>query len=459
MTQPPFLLLAAVLATVTWTAAAAESREAQDEGDEITQELAALREEFEAIKAGYEARLSALETKLEAMQKESSLDVEEELERLEERQDRDREELEGGIEKNRRAFAPLAFTPQITMFGNMMGRSDNKTVISPEGDPIDNRFVFRAGEFELRAAVDPFADAFLAIPLEAESPTGPLEADIEEGYVLIKRLPFLGSPWGLKLKPGKYRPEIGKNNLIHFHDLMWTSRPLPVATFLGTEGLGESAEAGFQVTGVNADFFLPSRSLETTLRMQLGFGTTGNLAVTEANQGNDLVFYGHGSWYQKVSDSQAFELGGSYLGGKNDPSGSLRSSLAVVDFTYTWKPGRGGLRKSFVGGGEFFYASLEQPDAPSKTPLGYYLFAQYQLGRNFYLGGRYDFSQELENERLDTQIWAGYLTFYTSEFLRFRLGGEHRSSDLPGKDGLNTLFFELNFVFGVHPTEPYWVNR
>ena len=344
MTQPPFLL-PAVLAIVTLTAAAAESREAQDEGDEITQELAALREEFDAIKARYEARLSALETKLEAMQKESSLDVEEELERLEEQRDKDREGLEGEIEKNRRAFAPLAFTPYITMFGNLMGRRDNKTVISPEDDRIDNRFVFRAGEFELRAAVDPFADAFLAIPLEAESPGGPLQADIEEGYVLVKRLPFVGSPWGLKLKPGKYRPEIGKNNLIHFHDLMWTSRPLPVATFLGTEGLGESAEAGFQVTGVNSDFFLPSPSLKTTLRMQLGVGTTGNLAVTEVNQGDDLVFYGHGSWYQAVSDSQAFELGGSYLRGKNDPSGSLHSALAVADFTYTWKPGRSGLRR------------------------------------------------------------------------------------------------------------------
>ncbi len=300
MTQPPFLLPAAVLAIVTLTAAAAESREAQDEGDEITQELAALREEFDAIKARYEARLSALETKLETMQKESSLDVDEELERLEERHDRDREALKGEIEKNRRAFAPLAFTPYITMFGNLMGRRDDKTVMSPEGDRIDNRFVFRAGEFELRAAVDPFADAFLAIPLEAESPGGSLEADIEEGYMLMKRLPFVGSPWGLKLKPGKYRPEIGKNNLIHFHDLMWTSRPLPVATFLGTEGLGESAEAGFQVTGVNADFFVPSPSLETTLRMQLGIGTTGNLAVTEANQGDDPVFYGHGSWYQRV---------------------------------------------------------------------------------------------------------------------------------------------------------------
>ena len=459
MTQPPFLLPAAVVAIVTLTAAAAESREAQDEGDEITQELAALREEFDAIKARYEARLSALETKLETMQKESSLDVEEELERLEERHDRDREALNGEIEKNRRAFAPLAFTPYITMFGNLMGRRDNKTVISPEGDRLDNRFVFRAGEFELRAAVDPFADAFLAIPLEAESPGGPLEADIEEGYVLMKRLPFVGSPWGLKLKPGKYRPEIGKNNLIHFHDLMWTSRPLPVATFLGTEGLGESAEAGFQLTGVNADFFVPSPSLKTTLRMQLGVGTTGNLAVTEANQGDDPVFYGHGSWYQTVSDSQAFELGGSYLRGKNDPSGNLHSTLAVADFTYTWKPARSGLRKSFVAGGEFFYASLEQSDGHSKTPLGYYLFAQHQLARNLYLGGRYDFSQELENERLDTQVWAGYLTYYTSEFLRFRLGGEHRLSDLPEKDGLNTMFFELNFVFGVHPTEPYWVNR
>ena len=445
----------------------AASQQTEEDKARITEEISALRKELDALKASYETRLSALESRLAALEEkapaeEASLasDLEEELARLEEQQARDRALLQEEIEKTRRAFAPIAFTPQITMFANAMGRADNKTVISPEGDPIDDRFVLRAGEFELRAAIDPFADGFLAIPLEAESPEGPLQADVEEGFVLLKRLPLIAeSPWGLKLKIGKYRPEIGKNNLIHFHDLMWTTRPLPVATFLGTEGLGESAEAGFQAVGVNADFFVPSPSTETTLRMQLGFGSAGNLRLTEANEGENLVFYVHPSWYQRLTDSDAFELGGSYLRGANDPLGTLTSALGGVDFTYTWKPARRGLWRSFVAGGEFFYASLEQADLPSLTPLGYYFFGQYQPTRNFYVGLRHDFTEELADEDVETRVWAGYLTYYTSEFLRFRFGAEHRISDFSEKDSLNTFFAEVNFVFGAHPPEPYWVHR
>ncbi len=439
------------------------------QGQEQSQEVTALRELVSVLQAdlrSMDSRLETLETQLATME-EAELQVgqlppavEEELERLEERQADDRQELMEAIENNRRTIAPLVFTPALTMFGNAAGRLDSKPVVSPEGDRIDDQFMLRAAEFELRAAVDPYADAFLAIPLEAETPNGTLEADVEEAYVLLKGIPRLTSlPGGLKLKIGKYRPEIGKNNLIHFHDLMWTTRPLPVATFLGTEGLGVFAEAGFQATGVNTDFFLPSPSENATLTSQFGVAWSGNLAVTRGNEGKNPIFYTHQSWYQRVNDSQALELGGSYLNGAANLDGSLRSQLAGADFTYTWKPGRLGQWRSLVAGGEFFYASIERPDLPASTPLGFYLFGQYQPTRNFYLGGRYDYAQALDDERIRDRNWSAYLTHYTSEFLRFRLGFEHRMSDVAARDGLNTFLFELNFVFGVHPAEPYWVSR
>lgn len=441
----------------------------KSQGQQQSQEVAALRELVTVLQAdltSLHSRLETLETQLAAMEEaklrvgELPPAVEEELERLEERQAEDRQELMEQIETNRRTIAPLAFTPAITMFGNVAGRWDSKPVISPEGDRIDNQFMLRAAEFELRAAVDPYADAFLAIPLEAETPNGTLEADVEEAYVVLKGIPRLTSlPGGLKLKIGKYRPEIGKNNLIHFHDLMWTTRPLPVATFLGTEGLGVFAEAGFQATGINSEFFLPSPSENATLVSQFGVAWSGNLAVTRGNEGEKPIFYTHQSWYQRLNDSQAFELGGSYLNGAANLDGSLRSQLASADFTYTWKPGRLGQWRSLVAGGEFFYASLERPDLPVETPLGFYLFAQYQPMRNVYLGGRYDYTQALADERIRDSNWAAYLSHYTSEFLRFRLGFEHLMSNVPERDGLNTFLFELNFVFGVHPAEPYWVSR
>ena len=96
--------------------------------------------------------------------------------------------------------------------------------------------------------------------------------------------------------------------------------PLPVAKFLGTEGLGEAAEAGFQASGINADFLLPSGSDNTSLRMQLGAASTGNLAVNQALglDGRRPILYAHPSWFQNISSSHSFELGGSYLRSSDD---------------------------------------------------------------------------------------------------------------------------------------------
>ena len=408
-------------------------------------------------KEDWDARIQKLETELRQLREEQQ----QEVARLEGEQAAAETRVSQDVQKTRDAIAPIAFTPRLTFFGNLMGRLDDRRVISPEGDRIDNTFTYRAGEIEARAAIDPFADAFFTIPFEADSPLGTLDGDVEEGYVELKRLPFLERPpWGLKLKLGKYRPEIGKNNRIHFHDLMWTSRPLPVAKFLGTEGLGEAAEAGFQAAGINAEFMLPIGSANTSLRMQLGAASTGNLAVNQV-QGSDgrrPVLYAHPSWFQKISASHSFELGGSYLRGSR-AGPRISSDLYVSDFTYTWAPARRGLWKSFTAGGELFYANLKQMNNQKHTPLGYFVFGQYQLGRRWYLGGRFDSSQELLNETVSTRVSASYLSYYTSEFLRFRFGYEHRRSDLQEQNGRNTMFMEMNFVIGAHPPEPYWVRR
>jgi hypothetical protein len=76
-----------------------------------------------------------------------------------------------------------------------------------------------------------------------------------------------------------------------------------------------------------------------------------------------------------------------------------------------------------------------------------------------YVGGRYDYAQDIVDDSLATRVAAGYVSYYTSEFLRFRLGYEHRWSDIPLEDNVNSVMAEVNVVFGSHPTEPYWVNR
>ena len=76
------------------------------------------------------------------------------------------------------------------------------------------------------------------------------------------------APLGMKLKVGKFRAPFGISNRLHLHDLPWTTRPLVVAKFLGTEN-GDFFECGFNPVGVDFDFFLPNPFPQSTLEKQL----------------------------------------------------------------------------------------------------------------------------------------------------------------------------------------------
>jgi len=356
-----------------------------------------------------------------------------------------------------------ALNPQITAFINGAMRVDDKQVLTPKGVSIDDRPFLRTAEFDFRAAVDPYADAVAILSLEDEAGTG-FGADLEEGYVVVKRLPILESaPLGLKLKIGRYRAPIGAVNQMHMHDMPWTTRPLPIARFLGTEN-GEFFESGFNPVGVDADMLLPEIVHGAVMELNADVVDGGSIAISDGRHDHP-GFIGHYNLFFTVADTHDFNLGlsGYYEGGPH------RAGLATVDALYKWKPLAAGEFHSFVLGGELFYANRKfdvdangdgVPEATrTAKPLAGYAFAQYQLSWHVYVGGRYDYVQDITTPSLTTQVAAGYLSYYTSEFLRFRAGYEHRWSDLPADDGVNSFIAEVNVVFGSHPTEPYWVNR
>lgn len=354
-----------------------------------------------------------------------------------------------------------ALNPQITAFINGAMRVDDKRVLTPGGTAIDDRPFLRTAELDFRAAVDPYADAVAILSLEDEAGAG-FGADLEEGYVVIKRLPILESaPLGLKLKLGRFRAPIGANNQTHMHDMPWTTRPLPIARFLGTEN-GEFFESGVNPVGADAQVLLPELIPGAVMELNADVVDGGAVALSDGSH-NHPGFIGHYNLFFTVAETHDFNLGASayYEGGPH------RVGLFAVDALYKWKPLAAGEFHSFVLGGELFYANRKfaasLDDVPEITatakPLAGYAFAQYQLSWHVYAGARYDYAQDISTPSLATQVAAGYLSYYTSEFLRFRAGYEHRWSDLPADDGVNSFIAEVNVVFGSHPTEPYWVNR
>ncbi len=453
---PKAIQLGILLFSAALPAHAAEQADATSPGNErISGEtsIEKLRAEIAAIKAEYEGRIRQLESRLEDIQ----------MQML-------RNAAEPAVPLTPTAPAAVAqttagaFNPAITVVGNFLGRADSRKVYSESGNRLDNKFALREAEIDMRVPIDPYADGVLITSLESEAPSQ-FSVGIEEGYVSIKKLPFLDrSPLGLKIKAGRFRPHFGTMNILHTHDLPQSFRPLPVQEFLGPEG--------FIQDGISAGLFLPVLGEKSSLDLRLEAFSGGDIAISPSSDSR-MSYLGHLRFYRNFRDSHNLEFGwSSYF----HPAGNGVSAAELhgFDFMYRWKPQRMGEWKSFVLGGELMFGRKPYPEAyeapdvaqalvgrqpGNGKPLGYYVFGQWQFNRRAYAGIRWDKTDVLYDPSLKRRSFTPYASYYFSEFLRFRLNYEHRRSDLHTEDRRNSVYAELNFVFGSHPPEPFWVNK
>src|SRR5204863_611105 len=148
---------------------------------------------------------------------------------------------------------PASFNPDLAVISDFKGN-----VSSNNDNPARNRFDLGTIEFELRAAVDPRADAVAVIPFtrDVDDPlffdpatangdvnTG---AEIEEAYLFLHDF---GVP-NLTAKVGRFHLRFGRQNLLHKHDLPTTDPPLVNQAFLAPEALVDS--------GVSLSYVIPN---------------------------------------------------------------------------------------------------------------------------------------------------------------------------------------------------------
>jgi len=410
--------------------------------------LAGIKSQIETLKADYEKRIKDLEAQVEALQ----------LQML-----RNAPETPAAASAAPQAGASGvqsilgALNPAMTVVGNFVARGDSRKVFNGSGNRIDNKLSLRETELDLRAAIDPYADGVVIASIASDSP-GSYSATVEEAYVTIKKLPFQDRPpLGLKLKIGRFHPSFGASNIVHTHDLPQTFRSLPVQEFLG--------EDGFTQNGISGTFFVPtpwdkSSSLEATLQVLAG----GDVAFSP-DPASRMAYLGHLTWFRTFKDSHNLQVGwSSYF----HPAGNRMSEADFhgIDFSYRWKPARLGEWKSFLLSSEVLFARhAAQGSAGADAgvgqgrPAGFSFFGQWQFNRRWYAGARWDRTDVVDSPTLTRRSLTPYFSYYFSEFLRFRLNYEQRWSDLSSENRRKSVFAELNFVFGSHPTEPYWVNK
>lgn len=347
-----------------------------------------------------EARVAALEAQLQAEQADALL--------------REAEALaapEGPAPPPSAARASWnALNPGITAFGDLVGQAG----FSPDGVAPGSTLYLRSLELQLRADVDPFAKADAVIAWEQEAPPlegGPGEgfgSEPEEAYIDLVAL-----PGGLSGRVGKMKVPFGIINRTHPHDLPWIDPP---------ELMGEE---GYNDTGGTLSWLLPLGPAGLTFTG----GAFSGQPFDEENATADFAALGRAELFVGTGPV-GLSLGGSALG---DVGGE--GAYYGGDATLRWKPDP---RHSLV------VMSEVVSDGESLSGYG---AVQYQPARMWYLGARQDFGSEGAKSNL-------YVSYYTSEFLRVRIGGGYAPAT-----GEADALAQLTFVYGSHPVEPWWVNR
>jgi hypothetical protein len=308
------------------------------------------------------------------------------------------------------------------------------------GDRIDDRATLRSLELDLRADIDPFAKAVAIIALHEHEP-GEYAVDVEEAYVTLETL-----PWGLRAKIGRYLASMGVLNMMHPHDFPQTTTPLVVENYLGDHGLISS--------GAELSWLVPQTVIDST-ELTLGIMSEDQHILADGKS-HDPAYLGRLQLFQTTSDTTWVQIGTSHLVGQTDDTGKNLARLHGIDFLARWRSKDSPLDNSLMVHSELYW-NRRQLDDGSTDGFGAFALAQYQPIRNLYAGVRYDYVQPLEDPDGKEQALGFWLTAYTSEFLRFRVGYEHRWYE--EEDDLSTLWFQMTFVFGSHPVEPYWFNR
>ena len=345
------------------------------------------------------------------------------------------------------AAASKVFNPDISVIGDFLGAAGNP------GNRYEPALEMHESELGLQAIIDPYArgDFFITF--------GEQGVAVEEGY-----LTFTSLPGAFQLKVGKMRSAFGVVNTMHNHVLPWTDRPLVTQNLVG-------GEDGIDDAGLSLSRIIPAPGqifLEGTAQLFRG----DSMNVFRAMRHSDLSTVEHLRAYRDLSESTNLSLGGSFARG-HSPFVDADNQLYGIDATLRWKPLRRSIYQSFVGRSEFVWARMVQPSGTSTaTPFGYFASGEYQFGRRWFLGGRFDRSQRGLCQPTEpattpstaclaagvgplTQDTGGslLLTYWPSEFSQVR--GQIRHTRYGEGPTANEFLFQFIFSMGAHGAHPF----
>jgi len=327
--------------------------------------------------------------------------------------------------------ASKALNPDISVIGDFIGAAGHNPV-----QPTPS-LQMHESEIGLQAIIDPYArgDFFLSFGEEG--------VNLEEGYVTFTALPA-----NFVVRVGKMRAAFGKVNTLHNHVLPWADRPLVTNNLVG-------GEDGVDDAGVSIQRILPApKGIFIEATGQLFRGDSGDQLhpLFNATTKSDVSAVAHLRTYKDITESTNLDLGASYARGHNDVGSSFLTQLYGIDATVRWKPLRRSIYHSFVGRTEFIWNQRQQLPFEQRA-FGFYTSGDYQLGRRWFIGGRYDHSDRPEAANLTDRGGSFVLTYWPSEFSQIR--GQYRFTHYAGNIDAHELLMQVQFSLGAHGAHPF----
>jgi hypothetical protein len=418
---------------------------AQDTPQALRQEIDQLRRDFEALKQQYGERLTALEGKLSAAEGAAPPAAPAAAAAAPAAGQPPTAQVPAGAEGAGGPAGALpvygsaspgskVFNPDMAVIGNFLGAAGTNHV---NPDPA---LEMRESEASFQAVVDPYAraDFFLAFGEEG--------VNLEEGFLTLTSL-----PGGLLTKVGKMRAAFGKVNTLHTHVLPWADRPLVTRNLVG-------GEDGIDDAGISVARLIPNPWIFLEGTGQVFRGDSGDLF--KSSKRGDLSYVGHLRGYHDITESSNIDLGFSYSRGHNDASllsndellGTFKTQLYGVDATFRWKPLQRSIYHSFVGRSEWIWSRRDQPNGLQRA-TGLYVSGDYQVGRRWFAGARYDRSDRATDASLLDTGGAFLVTYWPSEFSQVR--AEYRRTNYALGPAANELLFQFQFAIGAHGAHPF----
>jgi hypothetical protein len=329
--------------------------------------------------------------------------------------------------------AAKALNPDISVIGDFIGAVGGNT--PPPFATVEPfpSMQMHESEIGLQSIIDPYARGDFFISFGEEG------VNLEEGFIT-----FTALPESFVAKVGKMRSAFGKVNMMHNHVLPWVDRPLVTTNLVG-------GEDGIDDAGVSVERILPApKGFFLDVTGQLFRGDSEN--VYKAWQNSNVSTVDHLRAYRDLNESTNLDLGLSYSRGTNTFGPNFITNLYGVDATLRWKPLRRSIYHSFVARSEFIWSQRQQLPTEQRA-FGMYAAADYQVGRRWFVGGRYDRSDRSQFANLTDKGGSAVVTYWPSEFSQIR--AQYEFTNYAEGRNSNQLLLQLIFSLGAHGAHPF----